>query len=180
MLTTKEKAVGIFGGSFDPPHKGHVKILEITLKKINFKEIYWIITKKNPFKEKPFFSLVERISMSKKAIKKNKRIKVLYLDDKIKSSYMIDVINYVKNKKKQKKIYLILGSDNLSTFHKWKSWKNIVKLTKLVVFSRKGYDNKSKESVVVKYLNKKNITYVNNRPINISSSDIRKEYLKKK
>ena len=82
-------------------------------------------------------------------------------------------------KKKQKDLYLILGSDNLLDFHKWTSWRKIVKLVKLVVFSRKGYDKKSKESVVVKYLNKKNIIYINNKSINISSSNIRKKRLNK-
>ena len=57
MLTLNRKAIGIFGGSFDPPHKGHVEISKISLKKIKLKKIYWIITKKNPFKRKPFFSL---------------------------------------------------------------------------------------------------------------------------
>ena len=56
MLTLKRKAIGIFGGSFDPPHKGHVEISKISLKKIKLEKIYWIITKKNPFKKKPFFS----------------------------------------------------------------------------------------------------------------------------
>ena len=118
------------------------------------------------------------MSKSKKAIKGYKEIKVLYLDDKIKSSYTINVINYFRNIKKQKDLCLILGSDNLLNFHKWKNWKKIVKLTKLVVFSRKGYDKKSKESIVVKYLNKKNIIYINNKLINISSSSIKKNYFK--
>ena len=179
MLTLNRKTIGIFGGSFDPPHKGHVEISKISLKKIKLKKIYWIITKKNPFKKKPFFSLKQRISKSKEAIKKYKKIKILYLDDKIKSSHTINVINYFRKIKKQKNLCLILGSDNLLNFHKWKSWKKIVKLTKLVVFSRKGYDKKSKESIVVKYLNKKNIIYINNKLINISSSSIKKNYLKK-
>ena len=173
MLTLNRKAIGIFGGSFDPPHKGHVEISKISLKKIKLKKIYWIITKKNPFKKKPFFSLKQRISRSKKAIKSYKKIKILYLDDKIKSSRTIDVINYFRKIKKQKKLCLILGSDNLLNFHKWTSWKKIVKLAKLVVFSRKGYDKKGKNSKVVKYLNKKNIIFINNKFFNISSSKIR-------
>ena len=178
MLTLNRKAIGIFGGSFDPPHKGHVEISKISLKKIKLKKIYWIITKKNPFKKRPFFSLKQRISKSKKAIKRYKKIKILYLDDKIRSSRTIDVINYFRKIKKQKDLYLILGSDNLLNFHKWTNWKKIVKLTKLVVFSRKGYDKKSKKSIVVKYLNKKNIIYINNKLINISSSSIKKNYFK--
>ena len=178
MLMLNRKTIGIFGGSFDPPHRGHVEISKISLKKIKLKKIYWIVTKKNPFKKKPFFSLNQRIARSKKAVKKYKKIKVLYLDDKIKSSHTISVINYFIKRKKQKNLCLILGSDNLLKFHKWTNWKKIVKLTKLVVFSRKGYDKKSKKSIVVKYLNKKNIIYINNKLINISSSRIKKNYLK--
>ena len=178
MSTLSEKTIGIYGGSFDPPHKGHVEISKISLKKLKLKNIYWIITKKNPFKKKTFFSLKERILKSKKTTKKYKKIKILYLEDKIKSSRTINVINYFRKIKKQKNLCLILGSDNLLGFHKWTSWKKIVKLTKLVVFSRRGYDKKSKESIVVKYLNKKNIIFINNKLINVSSSNIKKRYFK--
>ena len=174
MLKPSKKAIGIFGGSFDPPHKAHVEISKISLKKIKLNQIYWIIAKKNPFKKKTYFSLKQRIRKSKKALRKIKKIEVLYLDDKIKSSRMIKIIKYLIKTKKSKDLYLIMGSDNLLNFHKWTSWKKIVKLTKLVVFSRKGYDRKGKESIVVKYLNKKNIIFINNKLINISSSKIKK------
>tara|TARA_B110001452_G_scaffold9926_1_gene8434 strand:+ start:3504 stop:4049 length:546 start_codon:yes stop_codon:yes gene_type:complete len=178
MFKLSKRAIGIFGGSFDPPHKGHIKISKISLKKIKLNNIYWIIAKKNPFKKKTYFSLKQRIQMSKIALKKIKNVDVLYLDDKIKSSRMIKVINHLMKTKRGKDLYLILGSDNLLNFHKWKSWKKIVKLTKLVVFSRKGYDRKSRESIVVKYLNKKNIIFINNKLINVSSSNIKKNYLR--
>ena len=53
MLTLK-KTVGILGGSFDPPHKGHVEISKISLKKIRLKKVYWIITKKILSRKSPF------------------------------------------------------------------------------------------------------------------------------
>ena len=112
---------------------------------------------------------------STKSLKKFKDIDVLYLDNKVKSSRMINIINYFRVTRNQKNLYLILGSDNLLNFHKWASWKNIVKLTKLVVFSRKGYDKQCKESLVVKYINKKNIIFINNKLINVSSSSIKKK-----
>jgi nicotinate-nucleotide adenylyltransferase len=174
MLKPNKKAIGILGGSFDPPHRGHIEISKISLNKIKLKKVYWIVSKKNPFKNKSFFSLKHRMQMSKKALKKYKNIETLYLDDKIKSSRMIKVIDHMKKIKRQYDLYLILGSDNLLNFHRWTKWKKIVKLTKLVVFSRKGYDRKSKESIVVKYLKKNNIIFINNKLINISSSKIKK------
>ena len=174
MSTLNRKTIGIFGGSFDPPHKGHVEISKIGLKKIKLKKIYWVITKKNPFKKKSLFSLNKRILRSKKVLRKYRKIKVLYLEDKIKSSNTVKVINYFRQIKKQNELYLILGSDNLLNFHKWKSWKKIVKLTKLVVFSRKGYDKRSRKSITAKYLKNK-IIFIKNQHINISSSELKKK-----
>tara|TARA_B100000963_G_scaffold199896_1_gene174046 strand:- start:301 stop:843 length:543 start_codon:yes stop_codon:yes gene_type:complete len=179
MLKINKKTVGIFGGSFDPPHIGHLKISKTSLKKFKLKTIYWIVTKKNPFKKKTFFSLQDRILKSKKIIGKNKGIKVLYLDKKLNSSRTINIVNYFIKVKKQKNIYLILGSDNLLNFHKWTSWKKIVKLTTLVVFSRKGFDKRSKKAKVIKFINKDNIIFVKNKLINVSSSNIKKNYFKK-
>ena len=95
---------------------------------------------------------------AKKLTKSNKKIQVAYFDEIIGSSRSIDTIYYLISKKKHKNIFLIIGSDNLINFHKWKSWKKIVKLTKLIVFSRRGYDKKSKKSKVAKYL-KNNIIF---------------------
>ncbi len=176
MWIKKKNGIGILGGSFDPPHIAHLKISQISLKKIGLKKIFWIVTKKNPFKNKPYISLRKRVVKCKKLVKNYKNIEVLYLDDKLKSSRMINTINFFVKIKKFKNLYLILGSDNLLKLHKWTSWKKIVKLSKLIVFSRRGYDKKSKESIVVKHLGKKNIIFVKNKPINISSTSIRKKY----
>ena len=177
MASIKKKYIGLLGGSFDPAHKGHLGISKIAIKKFKLKKIYWVITKKNPFKNKTFYSLDERIKYAKKVAKVQKKIKTIYLDNIIRSSRIIDVINYFIKKKKIKNIFFIIGSDNLTQFHKWKSWKKIVKLTKLIVFSRRGYDNNSKKSIVAKYLKNK-ITFVNNKPITISSTNLRRQMLK--
>ncbi len=179
MAKFQNERIGILGGSFDPAHKGHLIISKIALKQAKLKKIYWIVTKKNPFKKKTFFSLKERLMQSKKIVKNFKNIQVLYLDDIINSSRSIDIIRFIKKEKNVKDLYFIVGSDILLKFHKWKSWKRIVKLVKLIVFYRKGYDKKSRESIVVKYLNKDKIIFIKNKPIQISSSNLRKKILNK-
>ena len=173
MASIQKKYIGLLGGSFDPVHNGHLGISKIALKKLKLKKIYWVITKKNPFKNKTFYSLNERIKLAEKISKTQTKIKLIYLDNIIKSSRIIDVINYFLKKKKVKNIYLIIGSDNLLRFHKWKSWKKIVKLVKLIVFSRKGYDRKGMKSIVVKNF-KNRIIFIKNRPISVSSTQLKK------
>ena len=175
MAQFKNSRIGILGGSFDPAHKGHLLISKVAFKKIKLKKIYWIVTKKNPFKKKTFFSLKERIKQAKKITKKKKNIEVIYLDDIISSSRSIKIIQYILKKKKPKDLYFIVGSDILLKFHEWHSWKRIVKLVKLVVFSRKGYDSNTSRTIVVKYLNKNNIIFIKNKPIRVSSSLLRKK-----
>ena len=170
--------IGILGGSFDPPHIGHLKISKISLKKINLKKIYWVVTKKNPLKKNPFFSLNERIEKCLNIVKKNKKIHIKYIDDKIKSSKTIKIIQYLRKKNKNKKIYLIIGSDNLISFHRWFGWKKILQMCELVVFSRKGFDRKARKSTIIRQFKNKNIIFIKNKKIDISSTEIRKYYKK--
>ena len=172
MASIRKKYIGLLGGSFDPAHKGHLGISKIALKKLKLKKIYWVITKKNPFKNDTFYSLEERIKYAKKISRTQKRIQTVYLDNIIKSSRVIDVVNYFIKKKNIKNIYFIIGSDNLIRFHKWKSWKKIVKLVKLIVFSRRGYDRKGMKSMVVKNFKNK-IIFIKNKHIAISSSQLK-------
>tara|TARA_B110000259_G_C13970891_1_gene384655 strand:- start:517 stop:1047 length:531 start_codon:yes stop_codon:yes gene_type:complete len=174
MIRFKKKIIGIFGGSFDPPHRGHLEISKLAIKKLALDQIFWCITKGNPHKKKTFFSLSERIKKSKTLTNKVKKIKIKFFENKIKSVNTIDLIKYLKKKNKRDKFFLIIGSDNLINFHKWKNWKLLSKLTEIVVFSRKDYDKKAKKSVIMKFM--KNLIFFKNKPINISSTQIKKNY----
>ncbi len=162
--------IGVLGGTFDPPHKGHLHISKIALKKLNLKKILWVVTKKNPLKKKPYLKLEDRIKLSKKTAKRSKKISIKYFDDKLRSSNTFNLLNYIKNKTKAD-IFFLMGSDNLKKFHKWKNWKQIPKFAKIVIFPRKNYSNKS---IATSNLNKKDLIYINAKKINISSSLIRK------
>ena len=106
MASIQKKYIGLLGGSFDPAHKGHLGISKIAIKKLKLKKIYWVITKKNPFKNKTFYSLDERIKYAKKISKTQKKIQTIHLENIIKSSRTIDMINYFI-KKKILKIYIL-------------------------------------------------------------------------
>jgi len=172
MIISRNKRIGIFGGSFDPPHRGHLEISKIAIKKLFLDKIYWCVTKKNPLKDKTLFSISERIKKSKIITSKVKKIKIKYFEKKIKSTRTINLIKYLKKRNKKDIFFLIIGSDNLITLHNWKNCELLLNLTEIVVFSRKDYDKKAKKSVIMKRVNK--IIFIKNKPINISSTQIRK------
>jgi len=171
------KKIGILGGTFDPPHKGHLAISKFSLKKLNLNLLIWAITKKNPLKKKPVISLKKRILLSKKIIKSTKKIKIKSYDNQICSSETINLIKYLKKKEKKAEYFFLMGSDNLINLHRWKNWKQLSKLCRIAVFPRKGYVAKSLNSQAFKALQRSNITFLKFKMINISSSKIRKNYL---
>jgi len=173
-LFKKNIKLGVLGGTFDPAHHGHLYISKVALKKLRLNKLLWIITKKNPLKKKPYLKIKTRIKLAKKVSSKEKKIFVRYLDSKIRSNNTFNLLNYLKKKQKGAELFFLIGADNLIEFHKWKDWKKIPKLAKIVVFPRNKYLNKKHKYIVTKSLNKKDLIYINSKKVNISSSLIRK------
>ncbi len=174
MKINKNKKIGILGGSFDPAHIGHIKISIEAKKKFKINRVIWAITKKNPFKLKSLFNLKERMSIAKKITKKYNFISVAFYENKIRSNKTIDLVNYIKKKNKNYKLYFLMGADNLISFHKWKNWKIISSKCNILVFDRTNYKSKSLKSLAFKMLNNKGLKFVKFKKINISSSKLRK------
>ena len=165
--------IGILVGTFDPAHKGHLEISKHAKKKFDLKNIIWAITKKNPFKNDSKSKLTSRILFAKRFVKKNDYIRVRFYEEKIDSNRIIDLIEYL-NKDNKFEIYFIMGADNLINFHKWYKWKSIIKKSNILVFDRQGFKTKSLKSITFNKTNKKSLTFVNFKKVNISSSQLRK------
>ncbi len=174
MKKNKKNKLGILGGTFDPAHIGHIKISKEAKNRFGLKKVIWAVTKKNPFKNKSSLTLKKRISYAKKINLKNKFIQVVFLEDKIKSNRTIDLINYLKKKNKYKKLYFIMGADNLINFHKWNKWEQISSKCNILVFDRTNYKRKSLKSVTYRKYNNKGLQFISFKKVNISSSKLRK------
>ena len=166
-LKSQKIKIGILGGTFDPAHKGHLKISIQAKKKFKLKKVIWAITKKNPFKSESKSNLRNRTQFAKKLIDKNDYIKVKFYEEKIGSNRTVDLIKHL-SKEKKNEIYFIMGADNLINFHKWYKWKSIIKKCNILVFDRQGYKAKSLKSVTFTETNKKSLTFINFIEINKS------------
>ncbi len=172
-MNKKKIKIGVLGGSFDPPHKGHLAISKEAKKKFDLNNIIWAITKKNPFKTKSETSVYERIKKCKRLIGLNSFIKIKFYENIIKSNKTIDLINYLR-KNKTIEIYFLMGADNLINFHKWHKSKLISQKCNILVFDRHGYKKNSLNSKTFKQLNGSVLKFIEFKKVNISSSQLRK------
>ena len=174
LFKKNHKKIGILGGTFDPAHKGHLKISKQAKQKYKLNYIIWAITKKNPFKKKSKTKLITRIKFAKKIIGLNKFIKIRFYENKIKSNKTIDLISHIKRKNNMLDLYFIMGADNLINFHRSHKWKSISQKCNILVFDRQGYKAKSLKSITFKRLNQKSLEFIKFKKVNISSSQLRK------
>ncbi len=132
----------LFGGSFNPIHKGHIKIANEAIKQLNLDKLIFIPCQKNPFKKDVNYISGEN---RKKMIELVLEDKMTVSDFEIKRqgiSYTIDTVKYFKNKYPNEELYLLIGSDNLSKLSKWKNIDEISNLIQIIIFKREKQINK--------------------------------------
>lgn len=128
--------IGLFGGTYDPIHVGHIEIANKAMDELNLDTIYFIPTGKSYFKENVLSSDI-RLNMVKSAIDSNDKFKLS--DCEIKragNTYSIDTVKFFKKQFPDDELFFIMGMDSFRLFHKWKSYKDILELATLVVAPR--------------------------------------------
>jgi len=161
--------VGLFFGSFNPIHLGHLMIANYLVEYSNLQEIWFVVSPHNPLKEKK--SLLDdhhRLYMTELAVKGDERFMVTDIEFRMpKPSYTIDTLTLLSEKQPSFQFNIIMGSDGLPTFHKWKNFESIIRQYKRIVYPRPGIENIDLNA-------HENIELVNAPQMDISSSFIRK------
>ena len=183
------KSVGLLGGSFDPPHRGHIYISLEAKKMLSLDQVWWLVTPQNPLKITRPATYEERINDCYDIVKTHP-ILIKEFEKKINSKYSYYTIKYLCNHYSNIKFYWLMGADNLVNFHQWQSWKQFFNQISIVIFRRHGYNQAALKSIAsltfANYqiktgeLNQKQFmslpswTIAQNREIRISSTEIRK------
>ncbi len=137
MFNSKKKFVGILGGTFDPPHEGHLFISKFAKIKLDVGEVWWIVTTTNPLKKNKV-DYKKRLKKVKRFLM-NHHIKVLEIQDLSKNTYTVDLLEYLFKKFPHKKFIWLMGADNLFSFHLWRDWKKIFYNIPIAIFNRPPY-----------------------------------------
>jgi nicotinate-nucleotide adenylyltransferase len=134
----KGMAVGLFGGSFNPPHAGHALVAEIALRRLKLDQLWWIVTPGNPLKDKRELApLPERLKKCE-ALIHDPRVKVTAFEAAHHIRYTADTLALIKLRNPGVNFVWIMGADSLADFHRWQRWQQIATTFPIAVIDRPG------------------------------------------
>lgn len=171
--------IGLFGGSFDPIHLGHVEIVQMVMKKIQLDYLIVMPAGKAPHKHGSFFSDELRLEMAKAAMNDLNNDKIIVSDWEInqakikgKPSFTVDTMRYLQKKYPHALLYLILGADMFNTLSTWKDPDVIASNMKLVLINRSDTSRVNSNNKIIETIYKPDIV-ISHAPMPISSTEIR-------
>jgi len=128
--------IGLFGGSFDPPHAGHVHVAETAIKRLGLDQVWWLVSPQNPLK--PQSGSFEGRRSAVAHIAPGPRHRVSHVERQLGIQYTAQMVNMLTRRYRGVTFVWLMGADNLAGFHRWQNWKSILRQMRVAVIARPG------------------------------------------
>ena len=138
--------IGLYGGSFNPPHAGHRHVSLMALKRLGLDRVWWIVTPGNPLKDSEELAAMTMRVRDARQVSDDPRIDVTAFEQDIGARYTVDTLAYLKRRFPDVHFVWIMGADNLAGFHRWRGWRRIAGMMPMAVFDRPGWTLKAVRS----------------------------------
>jgi len=130
--------VGLFGGSFNPPHDGHREASLLALRRLQLHHVWWLVSPGNPLKDaRELAPLAKRVEAARR-VGQHPRIKITALEAAIGATYTFDTISYLKRRCPGVHFVWLMGADNFRHFDRWQRWRDIARLVPIAIIDRPG------------------------------------------
>lgn len=136
-MAYRGQVIGLLGGSFDPPHQGHVHITREALKRFGLDRVWWLVSPGNPLKEQGPAPLVERIAAARQ-IMDHPRVEISDFEARAGTRYTAETLNALQKTYPQARFVWLMGADNLVQLPQWQDWRWIMETVPVGVLARPG------------------------------------------
>lgn len=168
------KRIGLLGGSFNPPHKGHMHIAQSALNRHKFHAIWWMVSPQNPLKSRTN-NFSKRFAMTKKYLRHPKMI-ATDIETQINTAYSYQTVQALRKRFPKTQFTWIAGMDNARIFHRWDKWQSLLKSIPFIFFNRPPSKMTFNSNVIRLYKGQKSVKWVlKGKTRNISSTAIRNQ-----
>ncbi len=132
------QAIGLLGGSFNPPHAGHLLASHLALTRLGLARVWWLATPGNPLKSSADLAALRARLVAARALVHDPRIAVTGFESEIGSTYTADTLRFLQRHAAGARFVWIMGADNLAQFHRWRAWEEIAARVPILVVDRPG------------------------------------------
>jgi nicotinate-nucleotide adenylyltransferase len=131
--------VGLFGGSFNPPHGGHKAASLLALNRLRLHRVWWLVTPNNPLKDASELAPLAPRLEAARIISRHPRIEVTAIEASIGATFSFETISYLKRRCPGVHFVWVMGADNFRYFDRWQRWREIAKLVPIAIIDRPGF-----------------------------------------
>jgi nicotinate-nucleotide adenylyltransferase len=130
--------IGLFGGTFDPPHQAHLGACLLAMKRLRLDRVWWLVTPGNPLKDTRNLAPLKQRIAAARALAHHPRIDVTGVEAEMRTRYTYDTVRWLTSRCPGVRFVWIMGADNLRSFHRWENWRGIASLVPIAVVDRVG------------------------------------------
>jgi len=127
--------IGLFGGTFDPPHAGHLHVARTAMRRLNLHRVWWLVSPQNPLKQRQAGDLARRMDAVAE-LANEPRMVVSDIEARLGINRTVDLMRVLKRRYPDVRFVWIMGADNLSSIHRWGHWREIFASYPIAVVSR--------------------------------------------
>ena len=143
--------IGLFGGSFDPAHDGHVHVSRHALQRLKLDQLWWLVSPGNPLKAHGPAPLVRRLEHAR-GLMQHPRVQITSVEEALGTRYTADTLSALRSRYPSQRMVWIMGADNLAQLHHWENWCAIPAMMPLAVIARPGEKRRALASVAARSL----------------------------
>jgi len=142
--STAGKRIGLYGGSFNPSHAGHILVAETALKKLKLDEVWWLVSPGNPLKDNAGLPPLAARIQAAEAMITDSRIKLSGFEQRLGNHSSAPMLRYIVSANPRTHFVWIMGADNLQNFHLWQDWRQIMQTLPIAVINRPHFNEADK------------------------------------
>ncbi len=182
--------IGLFGGSFNPPHQGHRLVSRQALKRLDLDAVWWLVSPGNPLKDHSELAPLEKRVEAARQLVDHPRVKITGFEASRGFRFTYDTLKFLRQSLPERKFVWIMGADSFVSFHLWEHWRWITRLMPLAIYARPGssrlapfskaaitlerYRVDEKDATILPDMPAPAWIYLNGMMSSLSSKDIRK------
>lgn len=151
-LALPGERIGIMGGSFNPPHDGHVIAARAALKRARLARLWWLVTPGNPLKQASELAPLDDRMLAARQLCPEPRMIMTSFETELATPYTAATLRFLTRRYPSTRFVWVMGADNLATFHRWQHWREIARAMPIIVVDRPGWRHRALSAPAARWL----------------------------